>query len=179
MRDRGSRPSGDDRRLVRPDPGRQQQRADWLRAEATRLRAAERAHPERGHTVREHLDVSQEQLALRARDGTTARGIRLRPPPHATRWQSDEACIRAADSMGRSADAQAQRRSGREEVVVRQQLRDAVGPDWRAHVYGRSHASLGSQESRWPATSQAVGVWRRQDDGQYHLFTCYPEVRPP
>ena len=154
-----------------------------IREQAERLRVLEREHPDWAHTFREHVDATDQELARRARTGVNARGQHRDAPPHATRWTSDTACVRAAAAVLRSPEAQEQRRQalagGGLEFGGRVPLRTALGPGWRDDVYGRSRASGGAEASRWPPDSRVFALWRKQPDGQWHLYTCYPQVYPP
>lgn len=158
--------------------------ADQIRARADRLRTVEREHPDWGHTNREHVRATDEQLALRAKCGINARGRPGPAPQHATRWQSDEAMVIAEDRLRNSAEFRrkqqdaASARGRTPQITVRRPLAEVLGPGWRSDVYGRSHASGGAQPSRWRSDSTALAVWRLRDDGQWHLYTCYPEPKP-
>jgi hypothetical protein len=168
-----ARSAGADNRLDRVRDAAQ------IGARADRLRTVEREHPDWGHTFREHVQVTGQQLAQRARSGINARGRPGPTPVHATRWQSAEAMVIAADGLRNSAEF---RRSKAEAIArgvpqfnVRRPLSDVFGPEWRSDVYGRSRESGGAQPSRWQPDSNAFAIWRRQNDGRWHLYTCYPE----
>ena len=153
------------------------------RREVDRLRALERDHPDWAHTMREHVDVTDQQLERRARNGTNARGQERSIPLHATRWRNDMACARAEQAVWRSPEVQQRRRAaeaeGGLEIVGLMPLSAALGPGWRSDVYGRSHVSTGTRDSRWPPASRVKAVWRRRPDGEWCLYTCYPQVYPP
>jgi hypothetical protein len=161
-----------------------------IRRRAGVSRQRERDHPTWGHAFREHVDVTDQELQRRAATGINARGRREDfVPEHATRWQSEAACVIAADTIWRTREAQQARndidralRAGRpvrQGFAGRQPLSRVLGPDWRDDVSGRSSASGGRQPSEWRADSQAVVIFRKQADGRWHLYTCYPEVKPP
>jgi hypothetical protein len=153
--------------------------AAQIRARVDRLRTMEQDHPDWGHTYREHVQATDEQLALRAKSGINARGRPGRVPEHATRWQSAESMAIAADGLRNSAEFRRSQDAavagGDPQFTVRRPLADVLGPGWRSDVYGRSRASGGTQPSRWRPDGNACAVWRRQDDGRWHLYTCYPE----
>ena len=160
-----------------------------IRRRAELSRQKERDHPRWGHAFREHVDATDKELERRAATGINARGRQEDfIPEHATRWQSDAACIVAADRAWHTPQARQARRDiearlragqqARQGFEARVSLRDALGPDWRNDVYGRSQASGGLQHSQWRADSQVVAVFRRQADGRWYLYTCYPEVKP-
>lgn len=155
------------------------------RAQVSRLR--ELTHPQWGHAFREHVDATDEELRRRAATGINARGyLDNFIPEHATRWQSDAACVIAADGLwntkeARDAatgiDAKIRARQPTEQgFAVRAPLSRVLGPSWRDDVYGRSRASQGRELSQWRTDSQAVAIFRKQADGRWHLYTCYPEV---
>ena len=61
---------------------------------AARLQTTERDHPAWDHTFREHVNVTDKQLARRAATDIDARGQQdYLPPRQATRWQSKEAMV--------------------------------------------------------------------------------------
>lgn len=173
-----------------PGPARVQERDafldrvrdyDRIQQLAGRLHALEQEHPDWAHTFREHVSVTDAQLVTRAATGVNARGLReLRPPEHATRWQSQDAMVLAADRLRRSAefrDRQAYaERTGQVRIRTDHPLAAVLGPGWRSDVYGRSRESAGAAPSRWRPDSQAVAIWQKQEDGRWHLYTCYPEV---
>ena len=69
-----------------------------IRRRAELSRQQERDHPRWGHAFREHVDATDKELQRRAATGINARGRQEDfIPEHATRWQSDAACIVAAD----------------------------------------------------------------------------------
>jgi hypothetical protein len=205
MRDRDGRSSQRDRErppLPRADePARQADRtresgspdrirdAAEIRQRAELSRQREQVHPGWSHTFREHVDATDQELQRRAATGINARG---RPegfiPEHATRWQSDAACVIAAGRLWRTPAAQQARneidakiRAGQPTKLgfpVRASVSQVLGPDWRDDVYGRSRESHGRQLSRWRTDSQAVAIFRKQADGRWHLYTCYPQVVP-
>lgn len=157
------------------------------RAELSRQR--ELIHPGWGHTFREHVEATDQELQRRAATGINARNHREDfIPEHATRWQSDAACVIAADRLWRAPEARQARneidakiRAGqpaRQGFAVRAPLSQILGPGWRDDVYGRSRESHGRQPSRWRADSQGVAIFRRQAGGRWHLYTCYPQVIP-
>lgn len=157
------------------------------RAQLSRLR--ELTHPQWGHAFREHVDASDEELRRRAATGINARGyLDDFIPEHATRWQSDAACVISADGLWHTREAQEARKEidakvqarepTRQGFAVRAPLSQVLGPNWRDDVYGRSRVSRGRQPSQWRTDSQAVAVFRKQADGRWHLYTCYPEVVP-
>lgn len=160
-----------------------------IRHRAQLSRQREQAHPGWGHAFREHVDATDQELKCRAATGTNARGYREDfIPEHATRWQSDAACVIAADALWRTPEARQARndidatiRAGqpaRQGFAVRARLSQVLGADWRDDVHGRSRESSGCQPSQWRADSQAVAIFRKQADGRWHLYTCYPQVRP-
>jgi hypothetical protein len=157
------------------------------RAELSRLR--ELTHPQWGHAFREHVDATDEELRRRAATGINARGqLDDSIPEHATRWQSDAACVISADGLWHTQKTQEERKEidakirvgepTKQGFAVRAPLSQVLGPNWRDDVYGRSRESLGRQLSQWRTDSQAVAVFRKQADGRWHLYTCYPEVVP-
>ena len=158
------------------------------RAELSRQK--EKEHPRWGHSFREHVDVTRQELQRRAEKGINARGQREDAiPEDATRWQSDAPSVITADRLWRTPEAQrvrneidARLRAGlpaRQSFTVRAQLSQVLGPNWRDEVYGRSRVSQGLQASQWRADSQAVAVFRKQtSDGRWYLHTCYPQVNP-
>ena len=157
------------------------------RTAASRLR--ELTRPTWGHAFREHVDASEEELRRRAATGINARGyLDNSIPEHATRWQSDAACVIAADRLWNTKrargtatgiDAKIRERKPTEQgFAVRAPLSQVLGPNWRDDVYGRSRESQGRQLSQWRTDSQAVAIFRKQADGRWHLYTCYPEVVP-
>jgi hypothetical protein len=178
----------------RQDRGRQPERG-WERelgrydTRAEKMRANEKRNG--GHTFREHVDVGPADTAQRARIGKRARGgIDTRNIRDATRWTSERAAARAAERLWR--DPQTQRRLASEmaryragapvasmHVGARMPLHDAVGGNWRKHVAGHSVTSRGMVESRFTERSQAVGHWLMNDQGQWYLDTCFPQVTPP
>lgn len=160
-----------------------------IRQQAQLSRLRELSHPQWGHAFREHVDATDEELRRRAATGINARGyLDDSVPEHATRWQSDAACVISADWLWRTQKAQEERKEidakikAREPTrlgfAVRAPLSQVLGPSWRDDVYGRSHESQGRQLSQWHTDSQAVAVFRKQADGRWHLYTCYPEVVP-
>jgi len=204
MRDREGRISQRDRERPSPcadEPARRADRtrdpghldrlrnAAEIRHRADLSRQREQVNPGWGHTFREHVDVTDQELQRRAAAGINARG---RPqdfiPEHATRWQSDAACVIAADGLWRTPEAQRARNEIEAKIQAGQPARlgfsaraplsQVLGPDWRDDVYGRSRVSHGRQPSEWRADSQAVGIFRKQADGRWHLYTCYPQVIP-
>ena len=187
MRDRDGRSSG--RNRERPPLDRVRDAAQ-VRNRAELSRRRERDRPGWGHAFREHVDVTEQQLARRAATGINARGHRDDfTPEHATRWQSGAACVIAADRIWHTPEARRQRdeieariRAGqrtKQGFDGRVPLSQALGPGWRDDVYGLSRESQGRKPSEWRTDSQAVAVFRRQVDGRWHLYTCYPEVEPP
>jgi hypothetical protein len=166
-----------------------------VRAEDARLRA--RAQQERqrekreryqfGHTVVEHVDVGDDQLARRAATGVNARGQPGRPTD-ASRWTSDAAAMRAAERLWCSAEARQRKERAEEQVrsgtllrqdavvAVRRPLPEVLGPTWRGGVYGRSRASNGQEAIRFTARSSARAVWRMRPDGRWYLYTCFPSL---
>jgi hypothetical protein len=161
-----------------------------IRHRAGLSRQKERDHPSWGHAFREHVDVTDQELQRRAATGINARG---RPedfiPEHATRWQSEAACMIAADRIWHTPEARQQRKEIDAKIRAgeptklgfdgRVPLSQALGPGWRDDVYGRSRESHGLKPSQWRTDSQAVAVFRKQADGRWYLYTCYPEVKPP
>lgn len=163
---------------ARLNPVRDRDRIQQL---AARLQAMERDHPAWGHTFREHVNVTDEQLTRRAVTGINARGDQdWLAPRHATRWQSKEAMAVAAYRLRTSDEYRlrhaAAERDGMTRFRTQRPLADVLGAGWRADVYGRSRESSGRWPSRWHRDSQAVAIWQKQDDGRWHLYTCYPEV---
>lgn len=160
------------------DLARRQEAARIERAEQS-WRALENNHPQWCHAFREHVWASDQQLADRAAGIRNARGQHETfTPSHATRWQSSRAMATAAYRLEQSRDyvrakAEAERQ-GVDRFPVRGPLEKVIGPGWRADVYGRSRASQGRQESQWVANSEAIAWWAKQDDGDWHLNTCYP-----
>jgi len=172
--------SGRDRDRPRPRLDRVRDAA-LVRARADKLRAVELAHADRdwGHSFREHVWPRDDVLARRARTGVNARGQQQGRPPHATRWQSDAAMVIAVDGLRNSADYRINKSNaiarGETQFPVRRPLSEVLGPGWRNDVYGRSMESDGRRPSRWHRDSNAFALWRLQDDGNWHLYTCYPE----
>jgi hypothetical protein len=157
------------------------------RAQVSRLR--ELTHPQWGHTFREHVDATDEELRRRAATGINARGhLDESIPEHATRWQSDAACVISADGLWHTREAQEARKEidakmqarepTRQGLAVRAPLSQVLGPNWSDDVYGRSQVSQGCELSQWRTDSQAVAVFRKQADDRWHLYTCYPQVVP-
>lgn len=160
-----------------------------VKRRAERLRTMEAAHPQWSHTCAEHIDATDADLQRRAATGVNARGhSEAFIPENATRWQSEAACVTAADRLWRTPHAQQQRaeiereaqagRPVKQSFTERQTLSQALGPGWRDDVYGRSRASHGFQPSQWHDNSHVVAVYRRQSDGNWHLYTCYPNPDP-
>jgi hypothetical protein len=202
MRDRGGRSAQRDRERPPPRAGEPAREADRtresrpldrirdaaeIRQRAGLTRQRERIHPGWGHTFREHVDVTDKELQRRAATGINARGHRNDfIPEHATRWQSDAACVIAADGLWHTPEARQARneidakiRTGKPTRLgfpARAPLSQVLGPNWRQDVYGRSSESHGRQPSQWRPDSQAVAIFRKQADGRWHLYTCYPEV---
>lgn len=146
---------------------------------ADRLRATEAAHPEWCHVFERHVDISDHGLAERAADWIRSAEYPDEVPHNATRWQSADAMVIAADRLARSdefkrklADAKA---NGIKRFPVNLPVQEALGPGWRADVYGRTTTSHGTQASRWNDRSFVTGVWQRQSDGRWHLLTCFPQ----
>lgn len=186
-------------RAGEPVPRAGRERGSWpldrirdaaeIRQRAVLSRQKERLHPGWGHAFREHVDVTEQELERRAATGTNARGQHEDfSPEHATRWQSDAACVIAADRIWRTPEAQQARndidaqlgagRPARQGFAGRANLAQVLGPGWREDVYGRSRQSRGRGLSQWHADSQAVAIFRKQADGKWYLYTCYPEVKP-
>lgn len=168
------------------EPFRQLDRARdqaTIRRQVDRWRILEAEHPDWCHSFAEHVEAGDRVLAARAATGVNARGERRVRPEHATRWQSGEAMTVAAHGLWFSDERRRvqQQAIARDEpqFSVRLPLSHLMGPGWRADVYGRSRESHGASPSRWSAQSRAVGVWRRQADGRWHLHTCYPEAAGP
>lgn len=193
MRDRALRRDNDQRRAA----GREKHRPLDRAADAAEIsrraelsRQKERADDRLGHAFAEHVDASDEQLRRRAETGINARGhYEGYLPQNATRWQSDAACVLAADKLWRQPQAQQERRDietrlragqlVRPTFVVRARLSQVLGPGWRDDVYGRNRASQGRQIERWDDDSQAVARWRwNHADGRWYLHTCYPDPDP-
>ncbi len=150
-----------------------------IRQLAGRLRATERAHPDWCHVFERHVDISDPDLAERAADWRHSAKYPDEVPHNATKWQSADAMVIAADRLAHSdefkrklAHAEA---SGIKRFPVNLPSEQALGPNWRADVYGRTTASHGTQASRWNDTSFVTGVWQRQSDGRWHLLTCFPQ----
>lgn len=153
-----------------------------------------------GHAVVEHLDVTDAQLAQRALDGTDARmdpkhperhHITQPPPVNATRFESPAALVRAEAAAWES-DTGRERRdaalAGLPEQASSKELHDiqvkcvipieeALGPDWRDHVTGRSHASKGQGETLFPPDSVVVTRWRLDGEGTWYCQTCFPSAQ--
>jgi hypothetical protein len=158
------------------------------RAELSRQK--ERADSRLGHAFGEHVDASDEQLRRRAEKGINARGHDEGfIPENATRWQSEAACVVAADKLWHTQHAQqvrgdieAKLRAGqpvKSSFTERARLSDVLGPGWRNDVYGRSRASWGRQLTQWGNDSHAVAVYRwNHADGRWYLHTCYPDPHP-
>ncbi|HUY49643.1 MAG TPA: hypothetical protein VMV92_28665 [Streptosporangiaceae bacterium] len=154
---------------------------DRIQELATGLQAMERDHPAWGHTFREHVDVTDEQLGRRAAKGMNTRGRQEPlPPAHATRWQSKEAMAVAAYALRHSDEYRhhlaAAEKSAKSRFRTQRPLAEVLGPAWRTDVYGHSNESHGQLPSQWRPDSQAVAIWQKQDNGRWHLYTCYPEV---
>lgn len=160
-----------------------------IRQRAQVLRLRELTRPQWGHAFREHVDATDEQLRRRAGTGINARGhAQDSVPEHATRWQSAAACVISADALWHTREAQqarkeidarmAAREPTRQGFLVRLPLSQVLGPDWRDDVYGRSRESHGRELSQWRTDSQAVAMFRKQADGRWHLYNCYPLVVP-
>jgi hypothetical protein len=202
MRDREGRSPRRDQERPRADQAARQASRTWesgqldrvrdgaeIRQRAALSRQREQVQPSWGHTFREHVDATDQELQRRAATGINARG---HPegfiPEHATRWQSDAACVIAAERLWRTPEAQQARneidakiRAGQPTKLgfpARAPLSRVLGPDWRDDVYGRSRESYGRQPSQWRTESQAVAIFRKQPDGRWHLYTCYPQVVP-
>ena len=78
-----------------------------IRHRAELSRQKELARPRWGHAFREHVDVTEQELERRAATGTNARGhCEEFIPEHPTRWQSEAACVIAADRVWRTPEAQ-------------------------------------------------------------------------
>ena len=157
------------------------------RADVSRLR--ELTRPQWGHAFREHVDATDEELRRRAATGINARGRADDfVPEHATRWQSAAACVISADGLWHTREAQQARKEidtkmaagepTRQGFTVRAPLSQVLGPNWRDDVYGRSRVSQGRELSQWRTDSQAVAIFRKQADGRWHLYNCYPLVVP-
>ncbi|GAB3171921.1 hypothetical protein FHX75_1596 [Micromonospora palomenae] len=161
--------------------------------EADRARYESRARSMRadelrngGHTFREHVDVGPADTERRVRTGINARGVAsLRIPEHATRWTSDRAVARAAEQVWRSPEAQravAEQNRARPHggspttmgFTARISLPEALGPNWRSMVAGHSRSPDGIRTARFTDRSEAVAVWRMNDEGKWYLRTCYP-----
>lgn len=158
--------------------------------QAERSRQKERANGSLGHAFAEHVDATDDQLRRRVATGINARGHdEGAPPPNATRWQSDAACVVATERLWRSRHAQETRcdlepklRAGegvRSSFTERGRLADVLGPGWRADVYGRSRASQGRQLTQWSDDSHAKAVFRwNHAEQRWYLHTCYPDPHP-
>lgn len=158
---------------------RERDRARILR-QAARWREMEDKHPSWGHSFREHVEASDRMLERRAATGVNVRGEHRQVPAHASRWQSPAAMTVAAQRLwfsGERQRAQEQAMAGnRSRFSVRMPLERVLGPGWRDDVYARSAASGGTRQSGWTSDARAVAVWRKQEDGRWHLYTCYPEA---
>lgn len=150
-----------------------------IRQLADRLRATEKAHPDWCHVFERHVNISDHDLAERAAGWRHSARYPDEVPRNATRWQSADAMVIAADRLARSdefkrklAHAEA---SGIKRFPVSLPAQQALGPSWRADAYGRTAASYGTQASRWNDRSFVTGVWQRQSDGRWHLLTCFPQ----
>lgn len=176
------RPSGqNDRERPRERPDRLDRVRDaaQIRARVDRLRTIEREHPNWGHTFREHVLVTDPQLEERVKTGVNARGQHGPMIRHATRWQSAEAMVTAVDRLRNSDEFHRGKANAEARQVpqfeVRRPLSEVLGPEWRGDVYGQSRAPDGTRPCRWRSDSAAFALWRRQSDGRWHLYTCYPE----
>lgn len=147
-----------------------------IRELENRWRTYEQAHPESSHAFAKHVDITDQQLATRARDFSTAK---YEAPDHATRWRSADAMAVATHGLAHTdeyrrklADAEA---LGRKRFTVERPLSKVLGPGWRADVYGRTALSRGNQASKWGDDSTAKCIWQRASDGRWHPLTCYPQ----
>ena len=176
----GDRARDRERDRARTD-GRTRQRADAIRA---------REKQGVGHAFTEHRDVTVRQLDRRVTSGVNARGRREKVPVRdATRWHSDDALIRTADAAWRSdagrAARERQERKYRAGQLQRSEmkftatvpLRDALGPEWRVQVEGRSVTAVAgaSRPTRFPDGTRGFACWRMGEDGRWYLVTCFPK----
>ncbi len=193
MRERERRHGNDQYRAADRDQFRSLDRvadAAEISRRAELSRQKELADSRLGHAFTEHVDASDEQLRRRAEKGVNARGHDEGfIPENATRWQSDAACVIAADRLWRSPDAQqvrggieAKLRAGqpvKSSFEERARLSQVLGPGWRHDVYGRSRVSQGRQLTQWGDDSHAVAVYRWDHaNGRWYLHTCYPDPHP-
>jgi hypothetical protein len=186
VRDRGGSARRDDGRNRSDLPERSRLEDERLRQRAELQRQREKREKDSGHTFAEHVDASNADLRRRAATGVNARGQQEERPVDASRWRTDEACMRSAETLWRTpeartrkAQAEADVRNGArttEDVVVsaRRPLPEVLGSDWRNEVIGYSRASGGQEQIRFTAQSQARAVWRMRPDGRWYLYTCYP-----
>src|SRR5689334_14537897 len=73
-----------------------------IRQLADRLRATEQAHPDWCHVFERHVDISDHDLAERVADWSRSAKYPDEVPHNATRWQSADAMVIAADRLARS-----------------------------------------------------------------------------
>jgi hypothetical protein len=163
--------------------------AAYIKRHADQTRKRENEHATWGHTFAEHVDATDVELQRRAATGVNARGHDEGfCPKNATRWQSDAACVRATGALWSQPEAQQQRREidakvqagqpVKQSIEVRGRLDQVLGPRWQNDVYGRSHSSGGKAASQWSADAHAVAVFRRQPNGTWYVYTCYPNPDP-
>jgi hypothetical protein len=168
------RRSGQERRAL--DRVRDQAK---IRQLANRWRTMEEEHPRWSHAFERHVDITDQQLARRADTGELPNGKVEATPRNATKWRSADAMVVAADGLAHSKEYDRKlafaKANGEDRFEVTRPLPEVLGPGWRADVHGRAAASHGVQASQWNDDSIAVGRWRRQSDGRWHLLTCYPQ----
>lgn len=131
------------------------------------------------------------QLDRRVTTGINARGERdpRMPTRDATRWCSDRALLRTAEAVwdsdtGRTARDR-QEQLHREGKIRRSEmkfaatvsLREALGPEWRAEVEGRSMAGLAgtARPTRFSEDARGLACWRMGADDHWYLVTCFPK----
>ncbi|TYB54742.1 hypothetical protein FXF51_46735 [Nonomuraea sp. PA05] len=162
------------------DDGRDQRRADQIREDERRGD---------GHAFTEHRDVSLEQLDRRVLTQVNARGIKEeRQVRDATRFcRSDGDLLRCADAVWNSAELREMKqrqealyhagRTDRPKIFGEAALRDALGPDWRSRVDGRSLAADGrTRTTSFGDDATCFARWGLGDDGHWRLVTCFPKT---
>lgn len=116
--------------------------------------------------------------------GTTTDGVHGRMHGYgkdATKIKTPADFVRAYEKIIKSAEYKTKVASGVADFPISFPIEKALGKRWNSRILGRTRvgsrrAPTGSIETVFPSNTIIKAVFKRNRDGNYFLYTMYPEI---